>query len=90
MGGPPAWMLGVGLTTHRKNKLVTKNHKKSRTWTDSLEWRYYVVVCNTVEYEAYIEYRVSGSSCRCFLFGFQDIGDEYTTSSGGDRDQAVK
>jgi hypothetical protein len=39
-GSPPAWGLGVGLTTpHRKNKLVTKNHKKPRTWTDSLDKR---------------------------------------------------
>jgi hypothetical protein len=30
--------LGVGLTTPRhKNKLVTKIHKKPRTWTDSLD-----------------------------------------------------
>jgi hypothetical protein len=37
-GGPPAWGLGVGLTTpHRKNKLVTKILKKPRTWTDSLD-----------------------------------------------------
>jgi hypothetical protein len=38
-GGPPAWGLGVGLTTpHRKkNKLVTKNFKKPRTWMDSLD-----------------------------------------------------
>jgi hypothetical protein len=28
----------VGLTTPRyKNKLVTKDHKKPRTWTDSLD-----------------------------------------------------
>jgi hypothetical protein len=27
----------VGLKTHRKNKLVTKDHKKARTWTDSLD-----------------------------------------------------
>jgi hypothetical protein len=32
-GGPPAWGLGVGLTTHHKNKLVTKIHKP-RAWTD--------------------------------------------------------
>jgi hypothetical protein len=30
----------VGLTTpHRKNKLVTKDHKKPQTWTDSLDKR---------------------------------------------------
>jgi hypothetical protein len=30
----------VGLTTSRpKNKLVTKDHKKPRTWTDSLDKR---------------------------------------------------
>jgi hypothetical protein len=39
-GGPPAWGLGVGLTTlHRKNKPVTKILKKPRTWTDSLDKR---------------------------------------------------
>jgi hypothetical protein len=41
-GGPPAWGLGVGLTTlHHKNKLVTKNLTEPRTWTDSLDrfWR---------------------------------------------------
>jgi hypothetical protein len=33
--GPLAWGLGVGLTTpHRKSKLVTKDHKKPRTWRD--------------------------------------------------------
>jgi hypothetical protein len=31
--------LGVGLTTHRKNKLVTKIRKKPRTWTNSLDKR---------------------------------------------------
>jgi hypothetical protein len=36
-GGPPARVLGVGITTrHRKNKLVPKMFKKPRTWTDSL------------------------------------------------------
>jgi hypothetical protein len=30
--------LGVGLTTpHRKNKLLTKIHKRPWTWTDSLD-----------------------------------------------------
>jgi hypothetical protein len=30
----------LGLTTpHRKNKLVTKDHKKPLTWTDSLDKR---------------------------------------------------
>jgi hypothetical protein len=28
-GGPPAWGLGVGLTTHHKNKLVTEDRKKN-------------------------------------------------------------
>jgi hypothetical protein len=33
-GDPPAWSFGVGLTTpRRKNKLVTKGHKKPRNWT---------------------------------------------------------
>jgi hypothetical protein len=37
-GGPPAWGLGVGLTTlHYKNKRVTKNLTEPRTWTDSLD-----------------------------------------------------
>jgi hypothetical protein len=31
--------MGVGLTTHSKNKLVTKDHKKPRTWTDSSDNR---------------------------------------------------
>jgi hypothetical protein len=32
--------LGVGLTTpHHNNKLVTKGHKKARTWKDSLDKR---------------------------------------------------
>jgi hypothetical protein len=32
--------LGVELITpHRKNKLVTKDHKKPRTWTESLDKR---------------------------------------------------
>jgi hypothetical protein len=32
--------LVVGLTTpHRKNKFVTKDHKKPRTWTESLDKR---------------------------------------------------
>jgi exonuclease III len=36
-GGPPAWGLGVGLTTpHRKNFVITKCFKAPRTWTDSL------------------------------------------------------
>jgi hypothetical protein len=39
-GGPPAWGLGMGLTTpHHKKKLVTKILKKPRTWTDSLDKR---------------------------------------------------
>jgi hypothetical protein len=39
-GSPPAWGLGVGLTTlHFKNKLVTKNLTEPRTWTDSLDKR---------------------------------------------------
>jgi hypothetical protein len=39
MGGPPVLGLGVGLRTpHRKkNKLVTKDHMKPRSWTDSLD-----------------------------------------------------
>jgi hypothetical protein len=38
MGGPPAWRLGVGLTTlHRKNKLVAKTSKEPMTWTDLQE-----------------------------------------------------
>jgi hypothetical protein len=40
MGGPPAWGLGVGLTTpHRKKKLIMKILKKPRTWTGSLDKR---------------------------------------------------
>jgi hypothetical protein len=40
MCGPPAWELDVGLTTpHRKNKLVMKDHRRPRTWTDSLDKR---------------------------------------------------
>jgi hypothetical protein len=36
--GPPAWLLGVGLTTlHLKNKLVTKNQTELRTWTDAFD-----------------------------------------------------
>jgi hypothetical protein len=40
-GGSPAWGLGVGLTIlrHKKNELVTKDHKKPQTWTDSLDKR---------------------------------------------------
>jgi hypothetical protein len=39
-GSPPAWGLGVGLTTlHHKNKLVTKNLTVPRTWTDYLDKR---------------------------------------------------
>jgi hypothetical protein len=40
-GGPPAWRLGVGLTTTRnkKNKLVMKCHKRPRAWTDSINKR---------------------------------------------------
>jgi hypothetical protein len=38
MGDPPAWGLGVGLTTpHHKNKLFTKILKKPQTWMDSLD-----------------------------------------------------
>jgi hypothetical protein len=40
MSGPPACGLGVGLTTPcRKSKLVTvtKRHKGSQTWMDSLD-----------------------------------------------------
>jgi hypothetical protein len=29
----------VGLTTHQRKKVVTKDHKKPRTWTDSLDKR---------------------------------------------------
>jgi hypothetical protein len=38
MGGPPAWGLGMGLTTaHQKKKfIVTKCFKVPWTWTDSL------------------------------------------------------
>jgi hypothetical protein len=39
-GGPPTWRLGAGLTnSRRKKKLVTKDHKKLRTWKDSLDKR---------------------------------------------------
>jgi hypothetical protein len=39
--GWTSWLgLGAELTTaHRKNKLVTKDHKKPQTWTDSLDKR---------------------------------------------------
>jgi hypothetical protein len=38
--GPPAWGLGVELTTpHRKKKLITNNLHTPRTWTDSLDKR---------------------------------------------------
>jgi hypothetical protein len=38
-----SWGLGVGLTTPlRKNKLVTKIHKKPRTWTNSFDKRPYL------------------------------------------------
>jgi hypothetical protein len=37
-GGPPAWGLGMGLTTlHLKNKFGTKNEIEPRIWTDSLD-----------------------------------------------------
>jgi hypothetical protein len=39
MGGPTALRLGVRLTHQRKNKPVTKDHKKPRTWMDSLDKR---------------------------------------------------
>jgi hypothetical protein len=39
MGGPPAWGLGVGLTTSHRNKIVTKSSEEPRTWTDSLDKR---------------------------------------------------
>ncbi|KAJ4448483.1 hypothetical protein ANN_10499 [Periplaneta americana] len=36
-GGPPAWGLGEGLTTHhRKKQLVTKPSNKPQNGTDSL------------------------------------------------------
>jgi hypothetical protein len=39
-GGPPAWGLGVGLTTpHVKNKFLTKRINEPRTWTDFLDKR---------------------------------------------------
>jgi hypothetical protein len=38
MGGPLAWGLSVRLTTPQ-NKLVTKDHKKPRTWMDSVDKR---------------------------------------------------
>jgi hypothetical protein len=34
-GGPPAWGLGVGLTTLHRKKCVTKYETEPRTWTDS-------------------------------------------------------
>jgi hypothetical protein len=34
---PPAWGLGVGLTTPRHKKIVTKTSKEPQTWTDSLD-----------------------------------------------------
>jgi hypothetical protein len=38
--GTHAWGLGVRLATlHRKNRLVMKDYKKSRTCTDSLDIR---------------------------------------------------
>jgi hypothetical protein len=38
MGWSFRWGLGVGLTLpHLNNKLVTKDHKKPQTWTDSLD-----------------------------------------------------
>jgi hypothetical protein len=42
MDGPPAWLLGVGLTTtlRKKNTPVTKCHKGPWTWMDSLDRRY--------------------------------------------------
>jgi hypothetical protein len=41
MGGPPAWRLGMGLQQQLtlRNKLVPKDHKKSRTRKDSLDKR---------------------------------------------------
>jgi hypothetical protein len=51
-GGPPDWLLGVGLTTPRRKQFVTKCFKapRTRTWTDTLaqdrvQWRAFV---NTV------------------------------------------
>jgi hypothetical protein len=43
--------LGVGLTTlHHKNKLVTKNLTKPRTWTDSLDKRPKLLVESSCEF----------------------------------------
>jgi hypothetical protein len=39
MHGPPGLGLGVGLTTHRKNKLVTKDHKKPQAWRLELNFK---------------------------------------------------
>jgi hypothetical protein len=40
-GCPPTWGLGMGLIApyRKKNYLVTKCHKGTRTWTDSLDER---------------------------------------------------
>jgi hypothetical protein len=39
VGGPPAWGLGVGLTTFHLENFVTKSHKEPWTWIDSLDKR---------------------------------------------------
>jgi hypothetical protein len=38
-GWSSSLVVSVGLTTHRKNRVVTKCHKEPGTWTDFLDKR---------------------------------------------------
>jgi hypothetical protein len=74
-GGPPAWGLGVGLTTlHRKkNKFVMTISIDPWTWTDCLLIWYMVLTCQFDSEYFHIIYMkpVDGSTVICGCSSFE-------------------